>query len=128
MVVAQLLEPPCPRVGHLDADASEQGLHVGRIAQVEPLLDRDVAEHALVTISGERQRLGRVDRPRTDELGDQRFGDGEIDRQPVVFEFGAQRLGGRLGVDRPDDRAVVGSPIARTSSCWRRKHSAASRA
>ena len=60
MVVAQLLEPPGPRVGHLDADPSQQCLHVGRIAQVEALLDRDVAEHPLVAFGGERQRLGGV--------------------------------------------------------------------
>ena len=44
------------------------------------------------------------DRPRPDEPGDQRFGDGDVDRQSVVFEFGAQRLGGRLRVDRASER------------------------
>ena len=46
----------------------------------------------------------------SDERGDQRFGDAHVDRQSVVFEFGAQQLRGRLRVGRGQGGRRIGEP------------------
>ena len=43
-------------------DAAQQRLDVGRVAQIEPLIDGDVAQHPLVALGGERCRFAGVRR------------------------------------------------------------------
>ena len=92
MPAAKFFQAPGTRVGHLDTDAAQQRSHVGRVPQVETLVDRDVAQHQLVAFGHERRRGDGVRRARPDECADQCFGDGQVDGETVVLQLGAELL------------------------------------
>ena len=93
------LQPPRPRVGHVDPDARQQRTDVGRVAQIDADAGtgRGGGEHLVVAGTPAGRGLGLRARPRPDERADHRLHRRYIYRQTVGRQFRAQQLGGRLG-------------------------------
>ncbi len=131
VLVTQLLETPGAGVGHLDADASQQRLHAGGVAQIE------VAERTreMRGARGGRVRRravassARVDRSWTDERRDDPLGLGDVDGQAVGFELGAQQRGRRFRSCGARCRRAGRARRPSSSSCrrWTSSASAAQR-
>ena len=93
MCAAKCLQPPGTGVRQVDADPGQQGTNLGRVAQVDAVAVRDVAQYGIVTAPPDLACLGVVCGPRAGVARDQFLGSGQIDRQPVGRELCGQELG-----------------------------------